>query len=86
MEGLVRVLANGVRGRGITVNAVAPGPVETELFPAGKPQEVIDSPAKASPFERLGQPADIARVTTFLAGAESGWIHGRVARVNGGFA
>ena len=86
VEGLVHVLANEMRGRNITVNAVAPGPVGTELFLTGKSDEQITELAKLSPLERLGEPQDIARVVSFLAGPDGGWINSQVLRVNGGFA
>jgi 3-oxoacyl-[acyl-carrier protein] reductase len=85
-EGLVRVLANELRGRNITVNAMAPGPTATELFLTGKAEEQIEWLRKLSPLERLGQPEDIANVVSFLAGPDGGWINGQVLRVNGGFA
>ena len=86
VEGLVRVLANEPRGRDITVNAVAPGPVGTELFLAGKTEEQIEQLRKLPPLERLGQPQDIANVVSFLAGPDGGWVNGQVLRANGGFA
>jgi 3-oxoacyl-[acyl-carrier protein] reductase len=86
VEGLVRVLANELRGRNITVNAVAPGPVETELFLNGKDEAQIERLRKLPPLERLGQPEDIANVVSFLAGPDGGWVNGQVLRANGGFA
>jgi 3-oxoacyl-[acyl-carrier protein] reductase len=86
VEGLVHVLANELRGRNITVNAVAPGPTGTELFLTGKSPEQIAELAKLAPLERLGQPEDIANVVSFLAGADGGWINSQVLRANGGFA
>jgi 3-oxoacyl-[acyl-carrier protein] reductase len=84
VEALTHVLAKEVRGRNITVNAVAPGPTATDLFLKGKPQEAVDRFAKMAPLERLGQPSDIANVVAFLAGPDAAWVNGQVLRVNGG--
>lgn len=86
VEGLVRVLANKLRGRGITVNAVAPGPTGTDLFLKGKTAEQIAELSRLAPLERLGRPEDIANVVSFLAGPDGGWVNAQVLRVNGGFA
>ncbi|HVE55044.1 MAG TPA: SDR family oxidoreductase [Ramlibacter sp.] len=86
VEGLVHVLANELRGRQITVNAVAPGPVATELFLAGKSEEAIAQVAKLPPLERLGRPEEIASAVAFLAGPDGAWVNSQVLRVNGGFA
>src|SRR6266576_3168368 len=85
VEGLVHVLANELRGRNITVNAVAPGQVQTDLFLKGKSDARIDELKKMNPLERLGQPEDMANVVSFLAGPEGGWINSQVVRPNGGF-
>jgi 3-oxoacyl-[acyl-carrier protein] reductase len=84
VEAMTHVFANEMRGRNITVNAVAPGPTATDLFLDGKPQEVVDRLSKLAPLERLGQPADIASVVAFLAGADGAWVNGQVLRANGG--
>jgi 3-oxoacyl-[acyl-carrier protein] reductase len=86
VEGLVHVLANELRGRNITVNAVAPGPVGTDLFLSGKSDEQVAELAKLAPLERLGTPEDIAGAVSFLAGPDGGWINSQVLRANGGFA
>ncbi len=73
-----------MRGRNITVNAVAPGPTATALFLDGKPQQVVDQLSKLAPLERLGRPDDIANAVAFLAGPDGAWINGQVLRANGG--
>lgn len=86
VEGLVHVLANELRGRQITVNAIAPGPVGTELFLNGKSGEQIAALANMAPLQRLGEPDDIANAVAFLVGPDGGWVNSQVVRVNGGFA
>lgn len=86
VEGLVHVLANELRGRNITVNAIAPGPVGTDLFLRGKSEAQIEEFKKLNPLERLGTPEDIANVVSFLAGSDGGWVNSQVIRANGGFA
>lgn len=84
VEAMTHVLSKELRGRNITVNAIAPGPTATALFLDGKPQAVIDQLTKLAPLERLGQPEDIAAAVAFLAGPDGGWINGQVLRANGG--
>lgn len=86
VEGLVHVLANELRGRNVTVNAVAPGPIATDLFLKGKSAEQVAELTKMNPLERMGQPTDIANVVSFLAGPDGGWINSQVVLANGGFA
>lgn len=86
VETLTPILAKEMRGRNITVNAVAPGPIATELFFNGKTEAQIQQFASMPPLQRLGQPGDIASVVAFLVGAEGGWINGQVLRANGGLA
>jgi 3-oxoacyl-[acyl-carrier protein] reductase len=84
VEALTSVMAKELRGRNITVNAIAPGPTGTDLFLNGKPPELVDRLAKLAPLERLGSPEDIAAAVAFLAGPDGGWINGQTLRANGG--
>jgi 3-oxoacyl-[acyl-carrier protein] reductase len=84
VEAMTHVLAKELGPRGITVNAVAPGPVETELFMTGKSEAQLKAIIGMNPFGRLGQPTDIAGLVAFLAGPDSGWVSGQVIRANGG--
>jgi 3-oxoacyl-[acyl-carrier protein] reductase len=84
IETMSAILSKELRGRSITVNAVAPGPVATELFLNGKSPELIDRLAKMNPMERLGTTEDIASVVAFLVGPDGAWINGQVLRANGG--
>lgn len=84
MEALTHIFAKEMRGRNISVNAVAPGPIDTPLFTEGKSPEQIEGIARMNPFERLGEPVDIANVISFLAGPDGGWVNGQILRVNGG--
>src|SRR6266478_8568469 len=84
IETMTAILSKEMRGRGITVNAVAPGPTATDLFLDGKSPELIDRLARMNPLERLGTPQDIAAAVSFLVGPDGGWISGQVLRSNGG--
>ena len=84
VETLTAIQSKELRGRNITVNAVAPGPTATDLFLDGKSEELVQRMAKMSPLERLGTPEDIAAVVAFLVGPDGGWINGQVLRANGG--
>ncbi|MEU1622971.1 SDR family oxidoreductase [Streptomyces sp. NPDC005722] len=85
VEAMSLILARELRGRDITVNAVAPGPVATDLFLNGKDEETIERFAKMNPLERLGAPEDISAVVSFLAGPGR-WINGQTIFANGGVA
>ncbi|MBV5271093.1 MAG: SDR family oxidoreductase, partial [Afipia sp.] len=84
VETMTAILSKELRGRNITVNAVAPGPTATDLFLSGKSPELIERMSRMAPLERLGQPPDIAGTVAFLAGPDGGWINGQVLRANGG--
>lgn len=84
VEQMTRVMSKGLAAKGITVNAVGPGPTATEFFFRGKSQAMVDGLAKAHPLGRLGQPDDIAGVVAFFAGDDSRWVTGQTYLVNGG--
>lgn len=85
VEQFTRQLAKEFGPKGITINAVAPGPVNTELFNVGKTPEQIEGLRKMNSFGRIGEPDDIAGLVLFLAGEDSRWITGQTIRANGGF-
>ena len=85
VDAMTLILARELRGRDITVNAVAPGPTATDLFLRGKDEETIARLAAQPPLERLGTPDDIAEVVAFLAGPGR-WVNGQVVYANGGIA
>jgi 3-oxoacyl-[acyl-carrier protein] reductase len=84
VEAMVRSMAKEVAGRGVRINGVAPGPVDTDLFNAGKTDEMKARMAAFSPFNRIGKPAEIANVVRFLLSDESSWVHGQIVQPNGG--
>jgi 3-oxoacyl-[acyl-carrier protein] reductase len=84
VETMTAILSKELRGRSITVNAVAPGQTATDLFFNGKSPELIERMAKMNPLERLGTPQDIASAVAFLVGPDGSWINGQVLRANGG--
>ncbi len=86
VEQLTRVFSKEIGNRGINVNSVSPGPTNTELFTTGKPQEVIDRLAVLSPFNRIGEPNDIAKTVLFLASDDAKWINAQNIGINGGMA
>lgn len=83
IEQISRVLAKDLGAKGVTVNTVSPGPVDTALFREGKPQHVMDMVAKQNPNNRLAQPEDIAPMVAFLASPAAQWVNGQNIRVNG---
>lgn len=84
VEAMTFLLAHELRGRDVTVNAVAPGPTATDMFLTGKDEETVRQMANAVPFERLATPSDIAPVVAFLASPSGHWINGQTVRANGG--
>jgi len=82
VEQITKVFSKEI-GRGISVNAIAPGATATELFLNGKSQETIDKLSSMNAFNRLAEPIDIARVVLFLASDDSKWISGQVIGANG---
>jgi 3-oxoacyl-[acyl-carrier protein] reductase len=84
VEGMTLIASRELAKRKITVNTVAPGPVETELFMHGKSDEVVQTIVRNIPLGRLGQPEDIASVVSFIAGPDGGWVNGQTLRANGG--
>ena len=84
VESLIRSMSRELGPRGVRVNAVAPGPVETDLFNAGKTDEAKQRSAAMSPFNRIGQPQEVAEVVSFLASPAASWVHGQIVQPNGG--
>ncbi|MEZ5660590.1 MAG: SDR family oxidoreductase [Burkholderiaceae bacterium] len=84
VESLLRSMARELAGRGIRVNGVAPGPVDTDLFNAGKTDEAKARSAALSPFARIGRPREVAEVVAFLASEKASWVHGQIIQPNGG--
>lgn len=84
VESLLRSLARELAPRGVRVNGVAPGPVDTDLFHAGKTEEAKQRSAGLSPFERIGAPVEVAAVVRFLLSADASWVHGQIVQPNGG--
>ena len=84
IETMTTIFAKELRGKNITVNAIAPGPTATALFLNGKTAEMIERMRKMAPLERLGTPDDIAAAVAFLAGPDGRWVNGQTLRANGG--
>ncbi|MEK4626549.1 SDR family oxidoreductase [Priestia sp. FSL P4-0332] len=85
VEQFTRQLAKEFGPKKITINAVAPGPVDTELFSVGKTEQQVEGMKKMNAFGRLGEPEDISNVIEFLVSEKSQWVTGQTIRVNGGF-
>jgi len=85
VDALTRILAKEMRGRDVTVNAVAPGPTATAAFLHSTPADEQQQLAALPPLGRLGTPDDIAGVVSFLAGPTGRWVNGQVVYANGGF-
>jgi len=85
VESLLRSMAKELAGRNVRVNGVAPGPVDTDLFRAGKDEAALQRSAGLSPFNRVGTAPEIAEVVAFLASPRASWVHGQIVQPNGGF-
>lgn len=77
-------MAKGLAAKGINVNAIAPGPTGTDLFLKGKPEAMLKQIASLSPFNRIGEPDEVAGAFSFLAGPQASWVNGQIIKVNGG--
>ena len=84
VEVMLRSMAKEIAPRKVRVNAVAPGPVDTDLFRAGKTEEAKQRSAALSPFNRIGTPKEVAEVVAFLASEKASWVHGQIVQPNGG--
>jgi 3-oxoacyl-[acyl-carrier protein] reductase len=85
VEAMTKILAKELKGSRLTVNCVAPGPIATDLFFAGKTEEQVKKVIEACPLDRLGETSDVAPIVGFLATDASEWVNGQVIRVNGGY-
>ncbi|KAI4296485.1 hypothetical protein L6164_036438 [Bauhinia variegata] len=85
VEAMIRIMAKELKGTGITANCVAPGPIATDMYFAGKTQEQVEATIRECPLGRLGETKDVAPVVGFLATDASEWVNGQVIRVNGGY-
>ncbi|MEU0051323.1 SDR family oxidoreductase [Streptomyces sp. NPDC006184] len=83
VQSISLILARELRGKDITVNTVAPGPVATPLFIEGKDEATVANFVRATPLERLGEPRDVAETVAFLAGPAR-WVNGQTLYTNGG--
>ena len=85
VETMAKIMAKEMKGTGITVNCVAPGPIATDMFFSGKSEEDVKKAIEACPLNRLGETKDVASVVGFLASDGGEWVNGQVIRVNGGY-
>ncbi|KAI3706523.1 hypothetical protein L6452_24325 [Arctium lappa] len=85
VEAMVKILAKELKGKRITANCIAPGPIATEMFFEGKSEAMVNRAVEQSPLDRLGQPEDVAPLVGFLASDAGEWINGQIVRVNGGY-
>ncbi|KAI0924128.1 hypothetical protein AcW1_006331 [Taiwanofungus camphoratus] len=86
IDQMTRVLAKDLGARGITVNTVSPGPIDTDMFREGKPEQLINLIANQHPQKRIGQPDEVSPVVSFLASEQASWVNGQNLMVNGGYA
>ena len=86
VETMTKIVAKELKGTGVTANCVAPGPIATDMFFAGKSEELIKRMVDACPMGRLGEPKDVTQLVGFLSADAGEWINGQIIRINGGFA
>ena len=84
VESLLRSMSKELGPRGVRVNGVAPGAVDTDLFHSGKTEEAKQRAASMSPFNRIGRPSEVAEAVAFLASERASWVHGQIIQPNGG--
>ena len=86
IEQMTRVMSKDLAPKGISVNAIAPGPTGTELFYRGKSEQFLKTIAGMSPYNRIGEPDEVADAMAFLSSSDSRWVSGQILRVNGAMA
>lgn len=86
VEQMTRVFAKEIGSKGITVNSVLPGPINTELFLNGKSDDLIKTISALSALNRIGNVEDIIPIILFLSSDDSQWITGQSIGINSGIA
>ncbi len=84
IEQMTKVLSKDLARKGISVNAVAPGPTGTDLFYKGKSEQIINTIASTNPHNRIGTPEEVADAIAFLSSDASRWVSGQILPANGG--
>jgi len=84
INGLTQQLSRELGGQNIRINAIAPGPIDTEANRTTTPQEMVADIVKAIPLSRMGQPEDLVGMCLFLLSDQARWITGQIFNVDGG--